>query len=247
MVRLGLEELVNQKVRLLGPVGGAGPGRKILTLVAAILAGGSHIDHADRLQAGATHRVLAFRVMAPSTLGTFLRAFTFGHIRQLDAAVGETIRRAWSFGAGPGRTEMTIDMHSIVSEVHGKAKQGAANGYTRVLGYHPLLATWAATGEVLHARLRKGSSQRGSGRFVEELIARVRRASATDPLTLRVDADFFSYALDRHIEPVGGVLVGHGQHRRPPQSVYRDHRRGGVADDPSTPTAGRPRWPRPPM
>ena len=185
--------------------------------MAAILAGGSHIDHADRLQAGATHRVLAFRVMAPSTLGTFLRAFTFGHIRQLDAAVGETIRRAWSFGAGPGRTEMTIDMHSIVSEVHGKAKQGAANGYTRVLGYHPLLATWAATGEVLHARLRKGSSQRGSGRFVEELIARVRRASATDPLTLRVDADFFSYALIDTLNRLGvswSVTVNIGAHLR---------------------------------
>ena len=63
---------------------GARPGRKVLTLVAAILAGATHIDHAERLRAGATHRVLPFRVMAPSTLGTFLRSFTFGHIRQLD-------------------------------------------------------------------------------------------------------------------------------------------------------------------
>jgi hypothetical protein len=68
MVRLGLEGLVNQIVQLRGRVGGARPGRKVLTLVAAILAGGSHIDHADRLRAGATQRVLPFRVMAPSTL-----------------------------------------------------------------------------------------------------------------------------------------------------------------------------------
>lgn len=195
MVRLGLEALVNRMVHLGGRVGGSRPGRKVLTLVAAIVAGASHIDHADRLRAGATGRVLPFRVMAPSTLGTFLRAFTFGHIRQLDAVIAESIRRAWLLGAGPGRSSMTMDLDSTICEVHGKLKQGAAYGYTRVLGYHPLIATWAKTGEVLHARLRKGSSQRGHKRFVEELIARVRRAGATGALTLRADSGFFSYAL----------------------------------------------------
>lgn len=96
MVRLGLEQLVNQLVRLVGRVGGALPGRKVLTVVTAIMAGATHIDHADRLRAGATGRVLPFRVMAPSTLGTFLRAFTFGHIRQFDAVIAEAI--------GPGRS-----------------------------------------------------------------------------------------------------------------------------------------------
>jgi Transposase DDE domain group 1 len=147
------------------------------------------------LRAGATQRVLPFRVMAPSTLGTFLRAFTFGHVRQLDKVIAETIRRAWSAGAGPGTAAMTIDLDSTICEVHGKQKQGAAYGYTRVLGYHPLLATRADTGEVLHARLRKGSSQRGSKRFVEELVARVRRAGAAGALTVRADAGFWSYAL----------------------------------------------------
>jgi Transposase DDE domain group 1 len=195
MLRLGLEALVNQTVRLVGRVGGALPGRKILTLVAAILAGGGHIDHADKLRAGATGEVLSFRVMAPSTLGTFLRAFTFGHVRQLDAVIAETIRRAWSLGAGPGSAAMTIDVDSTICEVHGKQKHGAAYGYTKVLGYHPLLATRADTGEVLHARLRKGSSQRGVKRFAEELIARVRRAGATGALTVRADAGFWNYAL----------------------------------------------------
>ncbi len=195
MVRLGLETLVNSTVRLVGLVGGARPGRKICSLVATILAGGTHIDHADMLRAGATQRVLPFRVMAPSTLGTFLRAFTFGHVRQLDKVIAEITRRAWSAGAGPGTTAMTIDMDSTICEVHGKHKQGAAYGYTRRLGYHPLLATRADTGEVLHARLRKGSSQRGTKRFVEELIARVRRAGVTGTLTMRADAGFWSYAL----------------------------------------------------
>ena len=195
MLRLGLEQLVNDMVRLVGRVGGSRPGRKVLTLVAAILTGASHIDHADRLRAGATQAVLPFRVMAPSTLGTFLRSFTFGHIRQLDAVIAETIRRAWSLGAGPGAAAMTIDLDSTICEVHGKAKHGAAYGYTKVLGYHPLVATRADTGEVLHARLRKGSSQRGAKRFAEELIARVRRAGATGALTVRADAGFWNYAL----------------------------------------------------
>ena len=195
MVRLGLEALVNQMVRLGGRVGGARPGRKVLTLVAAILAGATHIDHVDRLRAGATHKVLPFRVMAPSTLGTFLRAFTFGHIRQLDAVIAETVRRAWGLGAGPSANRMVIDLDSTICEVHGKLKQGAAYGYTHVLGYHPLVAVWSKTGEILHARLRKGSSQRGHKRFVEELVARVRRAGAVGPLVVRADAGFWSWAL----------------------------------------------------
>ncbi|MDP9389472.1 MAG: hypothetical protein M3Q48_16545 [Actinomycetota bacterium] len=101
-LRLGLEELVNKAVCLSGRVGGSRPGRKVMTLVVAIVAGGSHIDHANVLRAGGTRRVLPFRVMAPSTLGTFLRAFSFGHVRQLEAVVGEVLRRAWAMGARSG-------------------------------------------------------------------------------------------------------------------------------------------------
>jgi hypothetical protein len=194
MVRLRLEELVNVTVRLVGRVGGSRPGRKVCSLVATILAGGSHIDHANMLRAGATQRVLPFRVMAPSTLGTFLRAFTFGHVRQLDAVIAESLRRAWALGAGPGSTRLVIDVDSTICEVVGKHKQGAGYGYTHVLGYHPILATRADTGEVLHARMRKGqaNTSRGARRFIEELIARVRRAGATGELVLRVDSGFWS-------------------------------------------------------
>ena len=148
MTRLGLESLINSTVRLVGRVGGALPGRKVLTLVATILAGGSHIDHADMLRAGATQRVLGFRVMAPSTLGTFLRSFTFGHVRQLDKVTGEMLRRAWILGAGPGAGRLVVDVDSTIAEVVGKHKQGAGYGYTKRLGYHPILATRADTGEV---------------------------------------------------------------------------------------------------
>ena len=192
--RLGLESLIDSTVRLVGRVGGARPGRKVLTLVHAMIAGASHIDHADVLRAGSTSAVLGHRVMAPSTLGTFLRAFTFGHVRQLEAVIGKTLERAWCLGAGPGEAPLVIDLDSTICEVAGHAKQGAGFGYTKVLGYHPILATRADTGEVVHARMRQGqaNTQRGARRFLDELIARVRRAGATGEVTVRVDSGFWS-------------------------------------------------------
>jgi len=192
--RLGMDAVINSTVRLVGRVGGARPGRKVLTLVHAMVAGAAHIDHADILRAGATGGVLSHRVMAPSTLGTFLRSFTFGHVRQLEAATAEILTRAWRFGAGPGDRRLVIDVDSTICEVDGHAKQGAGYGYTHTLGYHPILATRADTGEVLHARLRKGAAntQRGAKRFIEELIARVRRAGASGEMVMRFDSGFWS-------------------------------------------------------
>jgi hypothetical protein len=194
VLRLGVEGLVNSMVRMGGRVGGALPGRKVLTLVHAIVAGGSHIDHAEVLRSGGTERVLPHRVMAPSTLGTFLRSFTFGHVRQLEAVVGAVLTRAWALGAGPGSGRLVIDVDSTICEVEGKSKHGAAFGYTKVLGYHPIVATRADTGEVLHARMRKGSANtaRGARRFIDELIARVRRAGASGEIVARFDSGFWS-------------------------------------------------------
>lgn len=99
--RCELEALVNDMVRLSGRVGGARPGRMVLTVVRAIVAGGSHIDHVDLLRGCGAERVLPFRVMALSTVGSFLRAFACGHVGQVESGVGEALRRAWSMGAGP--------------------------------------------------------------------------------------------------------------------------------------------------
>jgi hypothetical protein len=89
---------------------------------------------------------------------------------------------------------MTIDVDSTICEVHGHTKGGAAYGYTRMLGYHPLLATRADTGEVLHVRMRKGSANtaRGAERLVNELAGRVRRAGAAGELALRADSGLWS-------------------------------------------------------
>jgi len=200
MSRLGLERLVNTWVR----TGSFAPGRKICTLVAAMLAGATHIDHVDVLRAGATQSVLPFKVMAPSTIGTFLRSFTFGFVRQLDAVAARLLANAWATGAGPGKSDMVIDLDSTICEVHGHTKQGAGYGYTKCLGYHPLVATRAGTGEILFSRMRKGSagSARGINRFIDELAGVLRRAKATGAKCVRADSGFWSWellrTLDRH-------------------------------------------------
>ena len=195
MRRLGLMSLVDATVRLGRRAAGAAPGRKVATLVAAMLVGATHIDQVDRRRAGATSGVLGFKPAAPSTVGSFLHSFTWGHVRQLDRAAGVMLGRAWAAGGGPGEAPMTIDVDSTVCPVVGKAKAGAAYGYTNQLGYHPLVAVRAKTGEILHARLRGGSPQRGNTHFIAETIGRARRAGAAGDLCVRADSGFFSYDL----------------------------------------------------
>ena len=98
---LGLRELVDNHVDLGAAPGRANTGDKILTLVASALAGGDCIDDADVLRTGGTARTLGGTVNASSTLGTFLRSFSWGHARQLDRVSRELLVRAWAAGAGP--------------------------------------------------------------------------------------------------------------------------------------------------
>ena len=130
-LRLGLGELVDQLVDLGDAPGRANPGDKLLTLVASALAGGDCIDDADALRSGGTARVLGCVVKAPSTLGTFLRSFQWGHVRQLGRVRRESLARAWAAGAGPGDGPLAIDLDSTICETHGLVKEGARHhGYT---------------------------------------------------------------------------------------------------------------------
>ncbi len=203
--RLGIEALVDDCVDLGRRAGYFRPGRKVLSLVHAMLLGADSIDDCGVLRSGRTGRVLGHRVMAPSTLGTFLQAFTFGHVRQLDRVLGELLGRAWRAGAGPGAERLVIDVDSFICEVHGKQKQGASYGYTSKLGYHPLIATRAGSGEVLHVRFRTGraNSQRGIIRFCDELIARARRAGAAGEILLRADSGFHNQKLRARLAAKG--------------------------------------------
>ena len=188
-----------------GTPGAALPGRKVMSLVHGMLAGADSIDDMNVLRAGSTGLVLGHRVMAPSTLGTFLRAFTFGHVRQLDRVLDVALARAWEAGAGPGELPLVIDLDSFVGEVHGKQKEGASYGHTKQLGYHPILAVRSDTGELLHIRNRQGkaNTQRGARRFVDELLARVRRAGHGGLIILRADTGFENYQLMGELDRQG--------------------------------------------
>ena len=169
-----------------------------MTLIHSALAGGDSIDDADALRSGATEAVLGHAVLAPSTLGTFLRSFTWGHARQLDKVAGLLLARAFAAGAGPGADPVTIDVDSSICETYGLLKQGGARfTYNHVRGYHPLLAVMAGTADVLHCRLRGGNanSGRGAASFLTETFGRMRAAGASGPLTLRADSGFYSGAV----------------------------------------------------
>jgi hypothetical protein len=203
--RLGIEALADRTVDLGERAGAANAGRKVMTLVSAMVLGADCIGDCEVLRSGQTSAVLGHRVAAPSTLGTFLRAFTFGHVRQLDRVLAESLSRAWLAGAGPGDDRLIVDVDSFVGEVYGYDKQGAGYGYTHKRGYHPIVATRAETGEVLHIRARKGSANtaRGALRFVEELIPRVARAGATGPKLLRADSGFWNTKIITRLQAAG--------------------------------------------
>ena len=148
---------------------------------------------------------LALAVIAPadgcaivSTLGTFLRSFRWGHVRQLDRVSRELLARAWQTSAGPGDSPLTIDLDSTICETYGLAKEGARHhGYTGKRGYHPLLAVAAGTGDVLMCRLREGraNTARGAAHFLRETVGRVRYGGASGQLTVRADSGFYTHSV----------------------------------------------------
>jgi hypothetical protein len=194
--RAGLHDLVEEHVHL-DRRGGQNALLKVLSLVAGMVAGADSIDDMARLRHGAMRRL--FRgVRAPSTLGTFLRAFTFGHVRQLDAVASRLLinltRRA-PLLAGAGELAY-LDVDDTVKPTFGYAKQGAGRGYTGVKGLNALLAilsTASSRPVIAAARLRKGSTISASGahRFVADALITAKAAGATGTLVLRADSAFF--------------------------------------------------------
>lgn len=192
--RLGLPALLRDKVTVPGHLG-AHPDDKSLTVIHSLLAGGDCIDDVDALRAGATEAVLGHRVAAPSTVGSFLRAFGFNHARQLDAVSRQLLARAVAAGASPGFGEsVTVDVDSTLCPTYGRDKAGAREVMrTGERGYHPLVAVIAGTGDVAHARLRRGRSSDATAAsiFIAETISRLRHAGAAGDIVLRADAGFY--------------------------------------------------------
>ena len=194
---LGLRELLDERVDLGDAPGRANIGVKAMTVIHSVLAGADSIDDCEVLRAGATSAVLGHGVAAPSTIGTFLRSFSWAHGRQLDSVAAEMLVRAWAAGGGPDDPAgpFDLDMDSSIHETYGLQKEGATRfSYTHVRGYHPLYATAAGSGEVVHSRLRGGNANtaRGAVSFLAETFARVRAAGVSGPVSLRADSGFCS-------------------------------------------------------
>src|SRR5829696_1417870 len=169
----GLRELADEHLSV--PTDkGANAGLKVSSLVAGMVAGADSIDDMALLRHGGMGRLFD-HAYAPSTLGSFLRTFAFGHVRQLDAVASRFLTalagRTPLLAAGPSEMVL-VDVDDSIIEVHGHAKHGAAFGYTRVRGLNMLLATvstQASAPVVVAQRLRKGSS--GSPRGAKRLVA----------------------------------------------------------------------------
>ncbi len=192
--RLGLRELIDQHVDLGQRPGGAHPGVKAMTLVASLLAGGDSIEEAGSLRLPGMATLLGQRVPAVSTLGTFLRAFTYGHTQQLERVTEAALGRAWRLGARPSAATVMLDLDSTICETYGLQKQGAqAVTYAKVRGYQPFLAV-IEEGDIVHHRLRAGTAApaRGAGHFVDQTLRRLRRLGHQGEIVVRGDSGFYT-------------------------------------------------------
>ena len=194
--RAGLQGLVAEHVRIDKP-GGGNARLKVPSLVAGMIAGADSIDDMALLRHGAMGRLFT-GVRAPSTLGTFLRTFTFGHVRQLDAVASRLLINLCAQSpllAGADQL-VYVDIDDTVKQTYGYAKQGAGRGYTGVKGLNALLgivSTPTSAPVIAAARLRKGStnSAKGAHRFVADTLITAKAAGATGTLVLRADSAFY--------------------------------------------------------
>src|ERR687884_145528 len=196
--RAGLQRLAAEHVRIDKP-GGRFAEVKGPALVAGMVAGADSIDDMDLLRHGGMDRLFG-GVRAPSTLGTFLRAFTFGHVRQLDAVASRLlIRLAGAAPLLPGATELAyVDADDTVRQTYGYAKQGAGRGYTGIKGLNALLAvvsTPLSAPLIAATRLRKGgtNSARGAAKLLADALGTVRRCGAAGLLLVRADSAYYGY------------------------------------------------------
>jgi hypothetical protein len=216
--RAGLADLADEHLSV--PTDkGANAGLKVASLVAGMVAGADSIDDMALLRHGGMGRVFA-RAYAPSTLGSFLRAFTFGHVRQLDAVAARFLLALAALlglrppppDAGDSGGFTFVDVDDTIVEVHGHAKQGAGFGYTRVRGLNALIATLTTPGcapLVVAQRLRKGAcgSPRGAQRLVGDAVKQTRRLLGEHaPVLVRMDSAY--YGRDAvHAAITGGAAV----------------------------------------
>lgn len=191
---------------------GANPAGKAMSLVAAMCAGADSIDDTDLLRTGGLGRLFG-GIYAPSTLGSFLRSFTHGHVRQLQAAARRfTANLIGHAGLIPaGEPIVFLDVDSKVKQVYGPGKQGASFGYTKVRGLHFQVVTASTPTSrpvIVATRLRRGSagSGKGAASLVAEAIRAIREAGVTAQVVVRADSAFFSAKLVKAIRAAGALF-----------------------------------------
>ena len=197
----GLAGLVAEHVAIVGAdnSAGANPVAKVMSLVAGMAAGADSIEDVDRLrQTG--NRLVFGGMRAPSTVGTFLRAFTHGHVQQRNTVLrASLVSLAQRVRLLPGADQVVfVDLDSTHRQVYGYAKQGAQHG--RLKGKKtlpPLIVTVStpiASPVVAGIRLRRGKSAdvRGAARFLAEALAVVRVIAPTALIVVRGDAKFYT-------------------------------------------------------
>jgi Transposase DDE domain group 1 len=196
--RCGLPALLAEHVKI-AAAGGANAAAKILAIVAGMVCGADSIDDLDLLRHGGMPRLFD-QIRAPSTLGTFLRCFTFGHVRQLDAVAARLLPAlAGAVPVLPGADQFTIvDIDDTVRQTYGYTKQGAGRGYTGIKGLNALLAIVSTTGSaplIAATRLRKGStnSARGAAKLLTDALATVGRCGAAATVLVRADSAYYGY------------------------------------------------------
>jgi Transposase DDE domain group 1 len=209
--RCELAVLVRRHVKL-GVTTGANPAGKAMTLVAAMCAGAGCIQDTDMLRTGGFDRLFG-GTYAPSTLGSFLRAFTHGHVRQLQGAARRFAANLIPHAGliAPGEPIVFLDIDSKVKQVYGPAKQGASFGYTKVRGLHFQIVTASTPRSrpvVVATRLRKGSAGSGKGAdsLIAEAIRAVREAGITAMILVRADSAFFSAKVVKAIRAAGALF-----------------------------------------
>jgi hypothetical protein len=203
----GLLTLLEEKVQIFAPrikSGSANPAPKLATVVAGMVAGADCIDDIDVLRSGGM-KTLFDDVYAPSTVGTLLREFTFGHARQLESVLREhLVALCGRVDLLPDAAEQRvfIDIDSLLRPVYGHAKQGASYGHTKIAGKQilrkglsPLATTISTAGSapvIAGMRLRAGrtGSAKGAGRMVAQAIGTARAAGASGPILVRGDSAY---------------------------------------------------------
>jgi hypothetical protein len=201
---VGLPAAVADRVHLPGDTG-SNPAGKVATIVAGMLAGADSIDDLDIARHGGMPALFT-GVYAPSTLGSFLRTFTHGHVRQLQAAARDTlIGLAGRVPLLDGADVLTfVDIDSMLRRVYGKQKQGIGFGHAKVggynvylRGYNPLITTLSTplSAPVIAAtRLRSGNagSARSAASQIAEAITTARSCGASDQIVVRADSAFYT-------------------------------------------------------